>query len=169
MEKEPKVRKAMLFTQKKIDMANIIIDKQGYSSFTEVCSRGIEELYDKYTSSYRSKIIIPNELSSRDIIQTKAKIKIDTKIAEKKYEEDVKWEKKTQICEEVLGGEVESGDFGKVCRWTTYSANGNDGEQAVPLAQVHEILATNNLFFPNKEAVLKARPDLRKRWTNNEE
>lgn len=92
--------------------------------------------------------------------EERAKESVDLKMAKDNRAKEIKYNAKKNICENVLGGEVfkdASGGFS--CRFYTYFEDVEDEEQILPLDNVNEGYAKHQ-FFPNKEAVLKKKPEL---------
>jgi hypothetical protein len=93
-------------------------------------------------------------------IQQKAELKAEAKIAEKKAEEELKLQPKKQMCTEMLGGVVvDRGGGALVCEWQTHNTRVSE-DQSISLSMVGDYLL-NNLYIPDKETVLRARPDLK--------
>jgi hypothetical protein len=159
-------KKLITFSERTLEMSTLIQRKLGLLSTSQVVARGIEELFKEY-SKYGKEL--GTDLSTDNDIERQAERKVKQKLAQEKATQDAKEAPKIKICEVDLGGEIITREDGlKMCAWTNYGkTEEEDRKQKVLIHQCGDYLL-GNLFQPNKEVVLKARPELRKKFKNNE-
>lgn len=169
MIKEKKIAKNIKFTERHLQMAQDIAEKEGWTDFTAVIhaclafkhSKTMPPDYILNRSSARHTVSgAKGAPTAADVAIAKVRLKSEIVKAEHEAKENVK----TKICTEVFKGKVFLDASGaKVCKFVTRYANElNDKEQQIPLLQCDPSIAKNNLFVPTKEAVLKVRPELKK-------
>lgn len=145
-----------------MQMIKEIMDFDGVPTVTAAIHAAIAGYYKKIKPNYMNQGSPMSHLSMQD----KVKAKIEQKEMVVKIKADKKFNEKSQICVNVLGGEVfkdNSGGFS--CRFATHFADSPDEEQILPLDIVNVGYATNQ-FFPSKEAVFKKKPALKKKFDN---
>lgn len=151
------IRRGILITERMNEMAEKIAQKEGISTFTGVVEAAIRLLYSKTVESY--KTFNPKNKESGLSVQDTARLKIEKRQAEEKVEQDMKDERKTKICERVLFGKVEIDTGGyKYCIFSVHNKF-ESKESKVPLSQADPVIA-RSVFMPDKNSVLKARPEL---------
>ncbi len=150
--------KAINFNERQLDMADEIMQEKGLPSFTAVIHFALAQCHGKIKPAYLS-------IGKRNQTpEERAKFSVDVKLAKKKHTEDIKFTAKKKICEDVLGGEVfKDASGGNSCRYFVYDIE-KDEEQILPLDMVNEGYHKHQ-FFPDKETVMKKRPDVRKKFT----
>lgn len=95
--------------------------------------------------------------------EERAQRKAEEKRLQKEAEELAKIKPKMDMCLNLLKGEIETNSAGdKFCRFTQYHAFGDDTKPMLPIRQVAPIIAETSLFVPDRETVLKRRPELKK-------
>lgn len=154
------MKKLIDFTDRHIEMVELLQKEQGFKSFTGSLFNCITVAFEKKFPAYRSGLALKSGFSDEETINRKAKMKVDLKKAEQEQKDKEKYTRKASICTNILFGTVDDGEYGKVCRFNTYYANGEISEQIIPLTQCDPVLADNNLFIPNKESVLAKFPQL---------
>jgi hypothetical protein len=149
-------KKVILFTSVQLQMVEDLKTKTGFGSLAEIIRNGLAMYHKSYFPSYKAVEI------SEDTALRHAEIKAKARVVTNKTKEALKYEKKIDICKNLLGGEVvENADGSKVCKFTQYSLV-DDTEQMLPLPQVDKIIADTSLFMPTKESIFKNRPEVRK-------
>lgn len=155
--------KSIVFSDKQIEMVDQLKDKFGVDSFGAAVKSCISFTHMKrFPDHLVGRIGTTDKRSPEDI----AKQKMAVKEAEVKAREQIKIDEKRMICEGVLGGEVATASSGNlVCKWEVHNKEVSYPQQ-IPLMQVNTVLAENQ-WIPSKEAVLKTRVDLRKKYEKN--
>jgi hypothetical protein len=116
-----------------------------------------------YETTYKYGADPFNGGSSSSVVSLEnvAERKVKLKLAEEKIKQDIKDQPKIDRCINDLGGEVITNpDGSKVCQWYNHTVK-EDQLQTIPLSQCGDYLI-DGLWIPSKEAVLKARPKLKK-------
>ena len=149
-------RKTFLCTAKQIEMINILKSRHGVKTDTGIFDMALSGLYAKTISKGED----PLSTDEEKIIQTAEK---KAKIRE--VSQSLKDKPKIDRCLNDLKGEIVTNPDGtKVCNYFTHDVN-KSYEQSIPLHQCGEYLL-DNLFLPDKETVLTARKDLRKKFND---
>ncbi len=147
-------------TERQLEIIEIIKNKDGFSTTGEVLAFTLAFYYRKIEPHYVSQGAIKTGKTPEE----RAKEAVDMKLAKEKHITDTKHAIKRNVCENILGGEVfKDSSGGYSCRYNNHFVNGNDEQQILPLDMVNESYS-NYQFFPSKEAVLKARPELAKKF-----
>lgn len=103
-----------------------------------------------------------------ETMEDKAKRKAEEKRLIKEAEEMAKLKPKIEMCQNLLGGEIETNENGfKFCRFTQYTLS-DDNSLKIPILQVAPIIAETSLFMPDRETVFKKRPDIKKLFSKLE-
>ncbi len=159
------MKKLITFSPRTLEMIDALKKQTGFNKTTQIVIRGIEELYTN-TFKYGKDPLIGGSTvgdNSDEAITKQAERKAKLEVAKKKASDDLKLAPKIKICEIDLGGEVVTQENGsQICKWQTHDRNASY-DQTIPLFQVGAYLL-DNLFQPDKETVLKARPELRKKF-----
>lgn len=138
-------------------MVQEIQDSAGLPNFTSAVHYAIAMAHKKVEPAYL------NIGKSRMTPEERGQFSIDVKLAKDKHKANLKFQEKSKICTEVLGGEVfKDGTGGHSCRYFVYDME-NDEPQVLPLDLVNEGYHEHQ-FFPGKEEVLKARPVLKEKF-----
>lgn len=172
METKRKTNKKLIdFSDRQLEMIDLISEHTGFTKTADIVRIGIQELYDKYYKSYKtgqSSRTLGNQ--SEETLVKNAMIKSKAKILTEQAEEEMRLQPKIDICKNVLHGEIETNSNGtKICRFKQYNAffPEKDNEQVVPLSQVGAYLAETSLFIPAKEVVFKNRKDIKDKFDEN--
>jgi len=157
------IRKTFLVEESMLEKMELMQAHLSLVTLTDVFRNAINLMYNNSLGDYKYR---PDPLlsSSRleEIAMRKAEIKVKAKQAGKDAVVDSKYEGKTEICEDILGGRVEEKANGdRVCVFTQYSISG-DKEEILPLKQVTADMENTHMYIPSKKAVLKNRPELNK-------
>ncbi len=140
-----------------IKMLERLMADTPYDSPSKVLSRGLEEFYRKqYNYAYVKNIGLEETTPEES-----ARKKVKSKMLEEKIKQDELDQPKIQICKELDGEIVTNSDGSKVCVWYTHDFK-SDNKQTLPIYQMDKRLVSNQ-YNPSKEAVLRARPELKKK------
>jgi hypothetical protein len=152
-----KTIKSISFNDRQLQMIEDLKERKGLSTLASVIHFALAICHAKAEPAYLSigkKNMTPEE---------RAKFSVDVKLAKTKHAKELVFAKKKQICEAVLGGEVfTDSSGGNSCRFYVYDTE-KDEEQILPLESVNESYAKHQ-FYPDRETVLKERPELRKKF-----
>lgn len=152
-------RKTYLIEDAMLEKMEILREKNTHLTQVDVIRAAINA-YWKLTFKYGTDPLEGSMRGSSVTMEEKAKRKAQSKMAEKKAELDMKLQPKKDMCVNLLGGKVvEQPDGSLICEWQTHDTR-HSHDQSVPIQMVGDYLL-NNLYIPDKETVLKARPELR--------
>lgn len=128
--------------------------EHGAKTYTTIFDMALSALYKKSMTYGRDPFTSEDEKITKRV-EEKAKTKVIAKT--------LKEQPKIDRCINELGGEVvENPDGTKVCNYFTHDVN-KSYAQSVPIHQCGEYLV-EKLFMPDRETVLSARKDLRKKF-----
>ncbi len=156
------IRKTFLLEDKMLEKIEILRKQNTHLTQVDVI-RAAVNLYWKDTFKYGTDPLLNSgsAIGGGNTVEAKAMSKVQRKLAEKKAEQDLKDAPKIKICLDELCGEIVTNPQGaKMCRWNTYSPDTTES-QMVQISQVGKYLVENQ-FIPDKETVLKQRPELKK-------
>ena len=155
------MKKLFNYSDTHFKMIEELKKRTGISNANTLLQNALVAYHKSYFPAYAQGnvgIIDPDETKEERAIR-----RAEEKRITKEAEENEKLKPKIDMCHNLLGGEVETNEKGfKFCRFTMYSTLGDDQSQMLPLAQVAPIIAETSLFMPDKETVLKKRPDVKK-------
>lgn len=155
-------KKLISFSDRNLDMMEALMKETGWNTPTQIVRRGIEELY-KNTFKYGKDPILGSGNIEVNTIEKIAERKVKLKVAQEKVAQDLKDKPKIDRCLNILKGEIITNpDGSKICKWQTHDAH-KSHDQSISLSQCGEYLV-DNLFMPDRETVLKARPELRSKF-----
>lgn len=158
-------RVGVVFTKRQMSMIEQIAPEIGVSTVTAVLERGMELLYAKTFPAYSTRQAGGKQKEKTTLKPEQIAVnKVEAKALEKKAEQERKEKEKSTICIRELYGRVEDdGNGNKYCIFPTHTTE-NTSEMKIPLLQSSPIIAKTSIWMPSKEAVLKARPDLKKTY-----
>lgn len=156
-----KIKKISInLTERQISMIETVKNKDGLSTMTEVFGLLLSTYIRKIEPHYVSQGAIKTGKTAEE----RAKDSVEVRLAKEKHIAEGKFAAKKNICEVVLGGEVfKDGSGGYSCKYHTLFESGKDEAQVLPLDMVNESYSQYQ-FFPDREKVLEARPELRKKF-----
>lgn len=165
-----KNKKLITFSDRSLEMIEALKKETGFSATTQIVVRGIEELYSSTFKYGRSPLSDSGPNDSEEALVNKAMVKAKAKKALADAQEKIKLAPKVNICENILGGEVKKDELGySYCHFKTFHTDeSKDAEQVIPLRQCDPVLAETSLFTPSREAVFKARKDIKKLFETQE-
>lgn len=157
--------KVILLNERQQEMLQMLQYETGMSNTSAVIYMCIDEVYSRRFPAYKVNNL-KSTAGGTEMLELKAKNKMRSKAIEIEEKENIRKEKKRQICTTYLFGETRGEGDDEVCAFNTYFADGHAEEQVIPIMQCDVSLADNNLFIPSKEIVLERNPKLAKKFKN---
>jgi hypothetical protein len=167
MEQRILVRKTFLVDQDMLDKMELIRKYESCLTLTEVFRMAINLLYKEGVGIYKNNKIGVGIGNNEEYAIKNAQLKVKTKMAMEKAEQDERNTKKVSMCEDIFNGEVmEKADGSMVCVYTSYNAWDEKLDEVLelPLAQLDTQLADNTVLVPSKDAVFKNRSEIKKKF-----
>ena len=161
MKKSNLIRKTFLLTQTQFDRMEALKGAIGTKSYTGVFESALNALWEKQTK-YGRDPFDSSTGSEEESIARQANRKIKLQEAEQKIKQDAKDKPKIDICNELGGTLIERADGTKVCEYFVHDLQRSE-KRTIPISQLFPQILGNQ-WIPNKEAVLKARPDIIKKY-----
>lgn len=156
----------MVLSERSMQIVQELQNHHGIKTFTAIIETALMLFYRETFPAYLMGKQMANGKETRTAEQV-AQDKVALKTATKQAEKEADYAKKRRICEVVLGGRVEpdpnvDGEF--ICYYDDETMEESTHQQ-LPLYLLNAQYAETQ-FTPNKEAVLRARPELKKKYTH---
>ena len=148
------IRKTYLLEEAMLEKMDILKDKLTLTTDVNVVRTAINLLW-KDTFKYGTDPLLNSSIPE----QAEQKVKVKLKV--KETVRLLKEQPKIDFCiNELHGTVVENAEGVKICHWETHDVS-KSHKQSIPLMQCGDYLL-ENLFIPDRETVLKARPELKR-------
>lgn len=153
MAKEEKKLKTVLFSERQLKMVQDIEEEKGTDNFSSAIHFCVHETWKKMFPAYaRDKD--EDEIVKKAVAKAKGKEEV-AKLSSNKTERIG-----TEYCESIMGGKVIDG----ICHYKQFGPNKtHDSDESCKIFMLGDIVTQKDLFYPDQETVLKARPDLIKK------
>lgn len=151
---------SLSFAGPTLQMLDALKPRFGINSRSALAAFAIAQLYRKTFPAYAGNYMGSNLTQSSP--EAAGQLSAKRKIAQEQTIKQAKLQEKINVCEvDLMGQVVDDGAGNNYCIYHTHTPK-EDFEQKIPLEGVVPALA-DNLFIPNKEFVLRKRPELAKK------
>ncbi len=150
---------SFMFNTRIWDMISQIMLEEGWDTYKEAVQACIVFKHRKLFPTYSTALNNQNALTpdEKAILYTR---KMEQK---ERYTTNKKIAKYTNICVNVLKGQVAKNETGAdVCVIPQYDVNGKFGDYSVPLTAVTEDMLNSVVFQPTRDIVFAKQPEIRK-------